>query len=59
MEHFASEFNQRLGNGQDVRTAPRAMAKLRKQVCAASSSWVWSGGRLVVPREQLWSVQHW
>lgn len=32
MEHFADEFNKQLGGGQDVRTAPRAMAKLRKQV---------------------------
>ena len=40
MEHFADEFNAQLnkasGGGasqpQDVRTAPRAMAKLRKQV---------------------------
>lgn len=32
MEHFADEFNAQLGSGQDVRSAPRAMAKLRKQV---------------------------
>ncbi len=32
MEHFADEFNKQLGGGQDVRTVPRAMAKLRKQV---------------------------
>lgn len=32
MEHFADEFNKQLGSGQDVRSAPRAMAKLRKQV---------------------------
>ena len=30
-EHFASEFQQKFG-GQDVRQAPKAMAKLRKQV---------------------------
>ncbi|KAL4458458.1 hypothetical protein ABPG75_013323 [Micractinium tetrahymenae] len=32
MEHFADEFNKQLGGGQDVRSTPRAMAKLRKQV---------------------------
>ncbi|PSC68342.1 heat shock 70 kDa 17 isoform A [Micractinium conductrix] len=32
MEHFADEFNAKLGGDQDVRSAPRAMAKLRKQV---------------------------
>ena len=31
LEHFASEFNALLGGGQDVRSSPRAMAKLRKQ----------------------------
>ena len=34
LEHFASEFNAKLGDGQDVRSSPRAMAKLRKQVGA-------------------------
>ena len=34
MEHFADEFNAKLGGDQDVRSAPRAMAKLRKQVGA-------------------------
>lgn len=32
MEHFADEFNAAVGGGRDVRTAPRAMAKLRRQV---------------------------
>lgn len=42
MEHFADEFNKQLGGGQDVRTVPRAMAKLRKQVRrrrAAGAAW--------------------
>ncbi|KAK9924257.1 hypothetical protein M0R45_032637 [Rubus argutus] len=32
VEHFADEFNKQVGNGVDVRTSPKAMAKLKKQV---------------------------
>lgn len=32
VEYFVDEFNKQLGNGVDVRTSPKAMAKLRKQV---------------------------
>lgn len=32
VEYFADEFNKQLGNGVDVRTSPKAMAKLKKQV---------------------------
>lgn len=32
VEYFADEFNKQLGNGFDVRTSPKAMAKLKKQV---------------------------
>ncbi|KAK8914402.1 Heat shock 70 kDa protein 17 [Platanthera zijinensis] len=32
LEHFADEFNKQLGNGVDVRSSPKAMAKLKKQV---------------------------
>ncbi|CAI9090043.1 OLC1v1024727C1 [Oldenlandia corymbosa var. corymbosa] len=32
VEHFADEFNKQLGSGFDVRTSPKAMAKLKKQV---------------------------
>lgn len=30
-EHFAQEFNKKLGNGEDVRTLPRPLAKIRAQ----------------------------
>lgn len=32
MNHFAEEFNRQLGGGKDVRSSPKAMAKLRAQV---------------------------
>lgn len=32
LEYFADEFNQKSGLGVDVRTSPKAMAKLRKEV---------------------------
>ncbi|VFQ92692.1 unnamed protein product [Cuscuta campestris] len=32
VEYFADEFNKELGNGVDVRTSSKAMAKLKKQV---------------------------
>lgn len=32
VEYFADEFNKQLANGFDVRTSPKAMAKLKKQV---------------------------
>ncbi|EEF41831.1 heat shock 70 kDa protein 17 [Ricinus communis] len=32
VEYFADEFNKQVGNGVDVRTSPKAMAKLKKQV---------------------------
>ncbi|GLJ53692.1 hypothetical protein SUGI_1145530 [Cryptomeria japonica] len=32
VEHFADEFNNKLGNGVDIRKFPKAMAKLKKQV---------------------------
>ncbi|PIN20377.1 Molecular chaperones GRP170/SIL1, HSP70 superfamily [Handroanthus impetiginosus] len=32
VEYFADEFNKQLGNGVDIRTSPKAMAKLKKQV---------------------------
>lgn len=32
VEYFVDEFNKQLGNGVDVRTSPKAMAKLKKQV---------------------------
>ncbi|XP_059664815.1 heat shock 70 kDa protein 17 [Cornus florida] len=32
VEYFADEFNKQVGNGIDVRTSPKAMAKLKKQV---------------------------
>ncbi|CAL9771069.1 unnamed protein product [Musa acuminata subsp. burmannicoides] len=32
VEYFADEFNKQLGNGFDVRTSPKAMGKLKKQV---------------------------
>ncbi|KAL8506878.1 hypothetical protein ACS0TY_017683 [Phlomoides rotata] len=32
VEYFADEFNKQLGNGNDVRNFPKAMAKLKKQV---------------------------
>ncbi|CAA6671822.1 unnamed protein product [Spirodela intermedia] len=32
VEHFADEFNKKLGNSFDVRKSPKAMAKLKKQV---------------------------
>ncbi|KAL7248925.1 hypothetical protein ACSBR1_011158 [Camellia fascicularis] len=32
VEYFTDEFNKQLGNGVDVRTSPKAMAKLKKQV---------------------------
>ncbi|KAJ4825414.1 hypothetical protein Tsubulata_030908 [Turnera subulata] len=32
VEFFADEFNKQVGNGVDVRTSPKAMAKLKKQV---------------------------
>lgn len=32
VEYFADEFNKQMGNGVDVRTSPKAMAKLKKQV---------------------------
>ncbi|KAL3615314.1 hypothetical protein CASFOL_040975 [Castilleja foliolosa] len=32
VEYFADEFNKQLGNGDDIRNSPKAMAKLKKQV---------------------------
>lgn len=32
VEYFADEFNKQFGNGVDIRTSPKAMAKLKKQV---------------------------
>ncbi|GBG65617.1 hypothetical protein CBR_g51500 [Chara braunii] len=32
VEHFADEFNKKVGGGVDVRTSPKAMAKLKKEV---------------------------
>ncbi|XP_065026045.1 heat shock 70 kDa protein 17-like [Musa acuminata AAA Group] len=32
VEYFADEFNKQLGNGFDLRTSPKAMGKLKKQV---------------------------
>eukprot|EP00850_Spirogloea_muscicola_P022840 SM000314S12184 [mRNA] locus=s314:20611:26618:+ [translate_table: standard] len=32
VEHFATEFNEKLGSGADVRSSPKAMAKLKKEV---------------------------
>ncbi|KAK9156266.1 hypothetical protein Sjap_003746 [Stephania japonica] len=32
VDYFAEEFNNQLGNGVDVRSSPKAMAKLKKQV---------------------------
>ncbi|MQM00420.1 hypothetical protein Taro_033148 [Colocasia esculenta] len=32
VEYFADEFNNKMGNGFDVRKSPKAMAKLKKQV---------------------------
>ncbi|KAH9287773.1 hypothetical protein KI387_031890 [Taxus chinensis] len=32
VEHFADEFNKKLGDGVDIRKSPKAMAKLKKQV---------------------------
>ncbi|KAL3821603.1 hypothetical protein ACJIZ3_007508 [Penstemon smallii] len=32
VEYFTDEFNKQLGNGVDIRTSPKAMAKLKKQV---------------------------
>ena len=32
MDHFADEFNAKLGGDKDVRSSPKAMAKLRAQV---------------------------
>lgn len=32
VEYFADEFNKQLGTGFDIRTSPKAMAKLKKQV---------------------------
>ncbi|KAG8647426.1 hypothetical protein MANES_09G073400v8 [Manihot esculenta] len=32
LEFFANEFNKQVGNGVDVRSSPKAMAKLKKQV---------------------------
>ena len=32
VDHFADEFNTQLAAGDDVRSSPKALAKLRKQV---------------------------
>ncbi|KAL7142345.1 hypothetical protein ABFS83_08G117500 [Erythranthe nasuta] len=32
VEHFTDEFNKQVGNGVDIRSSPKAMAKLKKQV---------------------------
>lgn len=32
MDHFAQEFNTGLPTGEDIRSYPKAMAKLKKQV---------------------------
>lgn len=32
VEYFADEFNKQIGNGVDIRTSPKSMAKLKKQV---------------------------
>lgn len=53
MEHFADEFNKQLGGGQDVRTVPRAMAKLRKQV-ARTKQILSANTEAPISVEELW-----
>jgi hypoxia up-regulated 1 len=53
MEHFADEFNAQLGGGQDVRSSPRAMAKLRKQV-ARTKHILSANSEAPLSVEELW-----
>ncbi|KAI3435832.1 hypothetical protein D9Q98_001890 [Chlorella vulgaris] len=53
VEHFADEFNAQLGGEQDVRSAPRAMAKLRKQV-ARTKHVLSANSEAGISVEELW-----